>query len=389
MSFLIRFEGVPLSRRIIIVGGGVIGLSIAEYCLRRGFQPVVIDQGPFAREASWAGAGYLDLRSAARVGGDIFHLCRKSYDLFPEWTERLQKESGVDPELLDSGSLDLAFNDEEEKAIRQMEANLKAFDLSGEWLSPSQTLQKEPGVSPQLKSAFYFKATRQVRSPRLTRALLQVLQKGNAELRELEKVEEFLITGKRMIGVRTSKGVVEGDGVVVAAGAWSGLLTGKLGIRLESKPFRGQVVMFRTQPGTLRHILFTGIQKAFTYLVPRLDGHIYVGSTLEDAGFEKATTPEGMEKLKNGAGKVLPGLSQQLIEDTWAGLRPGSVDGWPYLGGVTGLEGFWLATGHFTHGILLSAATGLLMSQLILGEKPSLDLTPFALDRPPHPVAGI
>ncbi|HJT24316.1 MAG TPA: glycine oxidase ThiO [bacterium] len=378
-----------MGRRVIIIGGGVIGLSIAEHCLRRGLQPVVVDKGPFAREASWAGAGYLDLRSASGVGGAFFALCKKSYDLFPEWTERLKKESGVDPELLDSGSLDLAFNDEEETAIHRMESNLKTFGLSGQWLSPTQAAQIEPGLSPQLKSIFYLKETRQVRSPRLTRALMAVLQKGKAELRELETVEDFLLKGRQIIGVRTSKGVLEGDAVVVASGAWSGALAEKLELKLEAKPFRGQVVMFRTQPGTLRHILFTGIQKAFTYLVPRKDGHIYVGSTLEDAGFEKTTTPEGMEKLKTGAAKVLPGLSQQLIEDTWAGLRPGSLDGWPYLGRVPGREGLFWATGHFTHGILLSAITGLLMSQALMGERPALDLMPFALDRTPHPAAGI
>jgi glycine oxidase len=376
-------------RRIIIVGGGVIGLSIAEHCQRRGFQPVVLDKGPFAREASWAGGGYLDLRSASRVGGAFFGICRSSYDLFPGWVERLKKESGIDPELLNSGSLDLAFSDEEAEGIRQMESNLGTFGLTGEWLTPAETVKKEPQLSSGFKKAFYFSSTRQVRPPRLTRALLKVLQKGGAELRELEPVEDILLKGNRAIGVKTPKGVLEGEGVVIASGAWSGPLAGKLGISLAVKPYRGQVVMFRSQPGTLRHILFTGLQKAFTYLVPRLDGHIFVGSTLEDAGFEKATTPEGMDKLKTGAVKLLPGLSQQLIEDTWSGLRPGSVDGWPYLGRVPGREGLWLATGHFTHGLLLSAVTGQLMSQVISGEKPGMDLGPFAIDRKPHPVAGI
>ena len=371
------------------MGGGVIGLSIAEHCLRRGLTPVVLEKGPFAREASWAGAGYLDLRSAARVGGAFYSLCKKSYDLFPEWAARLKRESGVDPELLDSGSLDLAFNDEEEASIRQLESNLKTFGLSGEWLNPSQAAQKEPGLSTLLKSVFHFRHTRQVRPPRLTRALLQVLQKAGAVLREVEPVEGWILQGRRVTGVKTAKGTVEGDAVVLASGAWSGLLAEKNGLRLDSKPFRGQVVMFRTQPKALKHILFTGLQKAFTYLVPRLDGHIYVGSTLEDAGFEKTTTPEGMEKLKSGAVRVLPSLSQQLIEDTWAGLRPGSVDGWPYLGRVPGTEGLFVATGHFTHGILLSAVTGHLVSQLVSDQRPDLDLMPFALDREPHPVAGI
>ncbi len=375
--------------KIIIIGGGVIGLSIADHCLRRGFQPVVLDKGSFAKEASWAGAGYLDLRSASRVGGAFFDLCRKSYDLFPEWAARLHQESGIDPELLNSGSLDVAFSTEEENSIRQMESNLKTFGFSGEWWTAPEAVKREPKLSTGLKSAFFFKATSQVRPPRLTRAILRVLQKSGAELREVEPVEDILFKGNQAVGVKTSKGVLEGEAVVLASGAWSGLMAEKIGIPLAVKPYRGQVVMFRGQPGTLRHILFTGIQKAFTYLVPRLDGHIYVGSTLEDQGFDKNTSSEGMDKLKNGAVKLLPGLSQQLIEDTWAGLRPGSVDGWPYLGRVPGFEGLWIATGHFTHGLLLSAVTGQVMAQVLSGERPALDLSAFATDRQPHPVAGI
>jgi glycine oxidase len=250
-------------------------------------------------------------------------------------------------------------------------------------------VKKEPQLSGRLKSAFFFKSTSQVRPPRLTRALIRSLQKGGVELREVEPVEDILFRGSKAVGVRTSKETLEGQEVVVASGAWAAELFQKAGFTLAVKPFRGQVVMYRTQPQTLRHILFTGLQKAFTYLVPRLDGHIYVGSTLEDAGFEKATTSEGMEKLKKGAARTLPGLSQQLIEGTWSGLRPGSVDGWPYLGRVPGREGLWAATGHFTHGLLQSAVTGRLMAQCLSGEKPDMDLSAFSLDRPAHSIAGI
>jgi glycine oxidase len=191
-------------------------------------------------------------------------------------------------------------------------------------------------------------------------------------------------------GVKTAKGEWEADQVVIACGAWSGILAAKLGLVLPQKPFRGQVVLYRSRPGTLGHIFFTGLGAAFTYLVPRQDGRIFVGSTLEDSGFDKTTTPAGMEKLKKGAERLLPGgLHEGLVEAVWAGLRPGSMDGWPYLGPVTGHPGLWLATGHFTHGLLQSAVTGLLMSELITCRKPSLDIGPFALNREPHQTAGL
>ena len=377
------------AQRVVIIGGGIIGLSIAEDCLRHGLKPVVLDQGPFAKEASWAGAGYLDLRGSSRVGGAFFELCKRSFELFPDWTARLKKESGLDPEFIMSGSLDVATTEGEEAAIKKMEANLKAFGYMGQWVAPKEAVRIEPQLSPSIRSAFFLMETSQVRPPRLNRALLQVLQKGGADLREVEPAQDFVVKGNKVTGVKTTKGLIEGDQFVMASGSWSGLLSKKLKLDLAVKPFRGQVLMLRTRPGSLKHILFTGVDKAFTYLVPRVDGHLYVGSTLEDAGFEKTTTPEGMEKLKGGVAKLLPGLSDLLIEESWSGLRPGSVDGWPYLGQAPGLEGLWVATGHFTHGLLLSAITGRLVGQALRGERPDMDLSPFAMDRKPHPLAGI
>jgi glycine oxidase len=367
--------------KFLIVGGGVIGLSIAEQLTRRGQACLLLDQGPFAQEASWAGAGYLDLRDAARTGGAFFDLCRRSYELYPTWTERLFKDTGLDPEWMDSGSLDLAFDEEEEAGIRTTEAGLRSRGLHGRWLSPSEAREMEPGLSPRLRSAFRFKGTAQVRPPRLNRALLTYLQKAGAELRELEQVEDFVLDGRKIVGVKTSKGFHEGDQVVLASGAWSAPLAQKLGLSLPVKPIRGQVVMVRARPGTLGHILFKGQGKTYTYLVPRRDGHIYVGSTLEDAGFDKGTTPEGLGKLKTGLTTMLPGLSQQWIEDTWSGLRPSSPDGLPFLGRIPGMEGAWIATGHFTHGLLLSAATGDLMARALTGEGNLQELEPFSAAR--------
>ncbi len=378
-----------MGRRIIIVGGGVIGLSIAEQLLRRGITPIVLDRGVFAKEASWAGAGFLDLRSVARVGGALFELCKKSYDLFPEWTAQLKKDSGVDPEYQNCGSYDVAFTEAEESSIRQMETNLKTFGLTGRWLTPEKALALEPQLSSQVRSIFSFEHTSQVNPPPLSRALLKVLQNAKADLREFEQVDDFLLKGKQFLGVRTNKGIIDADGVVIATGAWSAPLAEKLNVQLISKPYRGQVVMYRGQPKELKHILFHTSSTGITYLVPRMDGHVYAGSTLEDVGFDKSTTPEGLEKLKTGAVRLVPGLAQHLIEETWAGLRPGSIDGWPYLGPVTGLDGVWIATGHYTHGISLSAVTGQVMAQLVNGERPWVDLAPFAINRAPHPASGL
>jgi glycine oxidase len=367
--------------KILIVGGGVIGLSIAEHLTRKGRSCVLLDRGPFAKEASWAGAGYLDLRGAARVGGAFFDLCRRSFELFPQWTQRLKMDAGPDPEWVGSGSLDLVFGEDEEKEVHELEVKLLSHGIRGEWWTSSKALAKEPGLAPGIRSAFHLKGTAQVRPPRLNRALLNFLLRAGAELRELEGVEDFVLDGRRVVGVKTSKGFLEGKEVVLASGAWTSALAAKLGCPLPIRPFRGQVVMYRAEPGALRSILFMGSGPTYTYLVPRLDGHIYVGSTLEDVGFDKGTTPEGMEKLKKGAARALPSLSQRWIEENWAGLRPSSPDHLPFLGRLPGVEGAWVASGHFTHGLLLAPVTGELMAQALLGEEPSLDLTPYAPSR--------
>ncbi len=372
------------SRRIIIVGGGIIGLSIAEHCLRRGLQPVLLDKGPFAKEASWAGAGYLDLRDASRLGGDFLVLSRFSYDLFPEWTERLKKESGIDPEFHLCGSLGLIFNPEEEALIRQIESQTAPNGLKSEWLSAAEARRKETHLSDKLRSAWYLPQTCQVRPPRLVQALLKVLVKGKAILRENEDVRGFIRQGSRILGVETSVAKYEAEQVLLAGGAWTGGLLEILDVSLPMRPVRGQVVLFKAEPGLLRHVLFS----SSAYLVPRLDGHIYVGSTLEEAGFDKSVTKEAVANLTQGAYRALPALEKASIEATWAGLRPKALDDNPTLGLVPGLENLWIASGHYTHGILLSAATGHLMAQALSGEKPKLPLEPFRLDRAPYASLG-
>ncbi len=372
------------SKRIIIVGGGLIGLSIAEHCLRKGLQPVVLDKGPFGKEASWAGAGYLDLRDASRLGGDFLELSRFSYSLFPEWTDRLKKESGIDPEFHLCGSLGLVFNPEEETAIRKIESQTTSNGLKSEWLSPADARRKESHLSDKLQLAWYLPQTCQVRPPRLVQALLKVLEKGKAILREGEEVRGFIRQGSRIIGVETTDAKYEAEQVLLAGGAWTGGLLDILGISIPMRPVRGQVVLFKAEPGLLRHVLFSST----AYLVPRLDGHVYVGSTLEEAGFDKSVTKEAISNLTQGAYRALPPLEKATVEATWAGLRPKAVDDKPTLGLVPGLENLWIASGHYTHGILLSAATGYLMAQALTGGGTKIPLESFRLDRAPYAPMG-
>jgi glycine oxidase len=377
------------TNKIVIVGGGVIGLSIAHHLVEKRVRPLVVDKSSFASEASWAGAGFLDLRSASRVDRDFFVFCNKSFDLYPHWCEKLKKDSGIDPEYIRSGSFDLVMNDEEENFIRTMENAMAGFGVLGYWLKSKEVTNLEPKLSPDVNSAFYVEGTAQVRPPRLGRALVASLTKSGITLRDQEIVQDFIMSGNRVRGLRTSKGIIEADQVVLTAGPWTSSLCQKLGFSIPTRPIRGQAVLYRDKPGQIGHILFNGLGKSFVYLVPRKDGHVFVGSTLEDVGFEKGVTAEGEKKLEGGARRIFPHLNPSLVEHRWAGLRTGSIDGWPYLGLIPGMEGVWLATGHFTHGLLQSAVTGYLMAQALTGEKTELSLEPFTPGRSPHSAAGL
>ena len=168
--------------------------------------------------------------------------------------------------------------------------------------------------------------------------------------------------------------------MVLATGAWAPALLKPFGLELPIYPLRGQVLLLQGPSAGVKHILFaTGY-----YVVPRRGGELYVGSTLEKAGFERAVTPEGIATLATAAKRMVPGLSSLRVSGYFAGLRPGSVDGHPFLGAVPGADRLFIAAGHHTHGHLLAAASGHLMAQLILDGKTDLDLAPFAVGRKPH-----
>jgi glycine oxidase len=299
--------------------------------------------------------------------------------------ELLKKESGVDPEFLSSGSMGLVFDEKEETAYREMQKKTDPRGFNSEWLTPSQARKIEPAITDQIRSVWHVPPTRQVRPPRLNQALLKTVQKRGITLRENEEVKEFIREGTRIQGVETANGEYEADQVLLAGGAWTGGLSQKLGVTVPVRPVRGQVVLFQATPGLFKNVLFS----PSAYLVPRLDGHVYVGSTLEEAGFNKSVTEEAIHRLTQGARQAVPALKEARVEATWAGLRPAPLDGWPYLGPVPNFENLWVAAGHFTHGILLSAATGHLMSQALTGEKTEIPLEPFRVDRKPYPSSGI
>ena len=365
------------AERIVIVGGGIIGLSIAEHLLRRGHRAVVVEKGEIAREASWASSGFLELRAASGKGEEFFRLTQRSCGLFGPWVERLKKDSGIDPEYVHSRSLDLVFDDEDDERVRALERRLEALGIPGHWLEGHEVLRREPSISPEATRAFFLDHPHQVRVPRLNKALEKTLRQADVALWDHTEVLGFERRGERLQGVITSRGPLPADRVVLAAGAWSSQLARDLHLPFSTRPIRGQALLLRQTPGRLRHLLFADDG----YLVPRLDGRLFIGSTEEDVGFERATTAGGISRLSQLALRCVPDLASVPMEASWSGLRPGSADGLPYLGRVRSLENLWVATGHFTHGVVLAPLTGEWMARSLLGESTQDELAAFDPER--------
>jgi glycine oxidase len=365
--------------KVLILGGGAIGLSCAYYLARAGTAVVVVDRGELGQEASWAGAGMITAHSLRRAHTPIGRLKARGAAVFPELSAELRELTGVDNGYLRCGALELRCSAE---VLARRQAELQEDDESesghaGQVLSATELRAVEPALHPDLPGAIRYAEAAQVRNPWHLRALVAGCQRLGVDLRPGQAVLAIRRTGQRITEVTTSAGPLAADCVLVCAGAWSGELLAGLGVHLPVKPIRGQIVLLRATPDLLRHLLLAGPR----YLVPRSDGRVLVGSTEEDVGFDKNTTASAVRDLIHLAVGYVPALANCPVERCWAGLRPGSADGKPVLGGVPGLENLFVAAGHFRSGLQLSAITGILMTQLLLGEQPELDLTPFRLDR--------
>ncbi len=363
-----------------MVGGGLVGLSIAWHLKKRGARPVVLDRHEPAQEASAAGAGMLPLHSVAFDTPELYELSRLSYCLYPSWVKELHRVSGVDPEWEKSGSMGLLFSAMEEKNARTLSKRLEQLGMVVRWLNNKEARRKEPALPKDVRKAMYLPETIQIRPSAMCLTAVKAVWKAGVPIHSNEPVKSLVVRGGKIQGVKTGKRMIEADAVVLATGAWAPELLSPLGINLPVYPLRGQVLLLQGPPSGIKHILFaTGY-----YMVPRRGGELYVGSTLEKAGFERAVTPEGIATLATAARRMAPTLSPLRVSGYFAGFRPGSVDGHPFLGAVPGTDGLFIAAGHHTHGHLLAAASGHLMTQLILDGKTEMDLAPFAVGRKPH-----
>lgn len=357
--------------RIAVVGGGVIGLSIARELTVRGHDVRVYERGRAGAESSWAGAGVLSPLPPWRYPAAVQCLAHAGQALYPALVTALAADTGIDPEWTRSGLLVLEAPGEDAARWAQ------DFAQRLEWLEAGALHAKEPALAPAA-GALWLPETAQVRNPRLLRALIADLSRRGVAVHQATPVERLDRSGGRVTGVETSAGRIECDAVVLAAGAWSAeLLAGMW--QPPVRPVRGQMVLYEAGPSLLRSVVLRGDGR---YLVPRRDGRLLVGSTVEHAGFDRSPTAQARADLIAAAAEMLPALERLTPAAHWAGLRPATADGVPIIGRHPQLERLWLATGHYRNGFTMAPATATLLADLIEGRTPALDPAPYATDRP-------
>lgn len=361
-----------------IVGGGVIGLSIAFELADRGLSVNVFDRQQLGKEASWAGAGMLPPADFQSASTPKIQLRAISKTMWPDWSSRLKEESGIDNGFINCGGLQILIRDENE--VTNWDDFIFEWRQSGaivEEFEPGSLRETASFLSEQVQAAFYLPEMSQVRNPRHLKALLLACANKGVTLKSGTPVIGFEREGSNVMGVRTPTEIFRAGRTVIAGGAWSPEILSKLGISCELIPIQGQIVLLSVSHLPFRQVIECGNR----YLVPRRDGKILVGSTESNVGFNKENTAEGVGDLVQFAQSVVPSLKSARFERAWAGLRPKSIDGLPYLGFVEGYENLLMAAGHYRDGLQLSPITARLIRQLICDEETDLSLELFSCDR--------
>jgi glycine oxidase len=365
-----------MARDVIVIGGGVIGCSIAWRVAQAGLKVTVIERGRVGCEASRAAAGMLTPQGGAESGGPFFDLCLRSRAMYREFGREVTEASGIDIEYKDEGTLFVVLEgeDQEERtrwASWQLEAGLPL-----EHLSADEVHKIEPAVTQSATRAIFLPEEHQVENRRLMDALEVAIRRARVELIEGSDVTAITTDQGKVTGVLCGSERLTANLVVVAAGTWSSQLLEPLGLNVRIIPALGQMIAVRGRACRIDRV----VHSSKVYVVPRRDGRILIGATVEYAGFQRGVTVKGISYLLSAATEIVPSLEGCEILETWSGLRPDTVDHLPILG-ASGIDNLILATGHFRNGILLAPLTATLIAQpLINGRQPN-EIAPFSVDR--------
>jgi glycine oxidase len=353
----------------IVIGAGIIGLSLALELRKTGMSVLIVERGEPGREASWAAGGMLvDFADETRPA--LRELATASARMYPEFVKELEDESRLKIDLRAVGTIVFAHAETEQRPIlaELSPATTRAYPL------PRPLAELEPELRVRAHDTLLFLQERCVDPRDLTAAAVAAARHRGVDFSSGDQVLAVEVADGKASGVRTNKTRFAAGVVVNCAGAWAGQIGPHA---FPTRPVKGQMLcVVMPKKEMVRHVVRT----PEVYLIPRSDGRMLIGATAEEAGFDKRTVPKAILKLRQAALELVPRLAEARILEDWAGLRPGTPDGLPILG-VTSTPGYFVATGHFRDGILLAPVTAKIIGQIITGQRPSIDVANFSAER--------
>ena len=358
--------------KVLVVGGGIIGCAAALELAGAGCRVTLFERATPGAEASSAAAGLLAPIDES-TETSFARLAVASWRLYPDVVRDLQERTGIDVEYVTRGTIYPTSAAQKRRDVAAW-GDLEEFGV--ELLEGDDVHRLEPALAPNIRHAIFVKGDHWLNNQRLVLAYAQAAAAAGVELKTGCNVSRLVVEAGKVRGLVTEGERVEGDAILLAAGAWSGELMAALGTSLRIEPRRGQMIALAHVPPVVTHCVHGEV-----YMAPRPSGELLIGATVERAGFQRAVTAEGISGLLRGAIELVPSLRDLPIARTWCGFRPWAPDSLPVLGPWPGIEGLFVATGHFRNGILLAPITARLMTEWITGKEPSLAVKDFRPDR--------
>lgn len=362
-------------QKFLIIGAGINGLLTARELAAAGAAVIVLEKGECFGEASWAGGGIVSPLYPWRYSPAVTALATWAQTFYPHLARELRIDSEIDPELEANGLL-MLHADDARQALDWAQANGRNMQA----VDAGFIYDREPHLAPGFDRALWMPEVNNIRNPLMGRALLKSLrQQANVSIRENTEVTGFETRGNTLtaVQVRTTDGTerIAAERFLVCAGAWSTLLTSRLEVRVgfSIEPVKGQMLLFKTDAPLVNSIVL----HAGRYLIPRRDGHLLVGSTLEHSGFDKTTSAAALESLRASAITMLPELADLPLKAQWSGLRPAAPDGIPYIGRVPGYANCFINAGQYRNGLVLAPASARLLVDLLFDRSPVVDPGPY------------